>query len=267
MAITTHPHATALVAVVLALCAAGCVGEDHPAFVPAGPSPASLRVDTKGLVDSLHQLAKISDATFPDVTRILFTDKDMEARAYVKGLMEEAGLKVREDAMGTIYGRYEGTDPSLPAVGTGSHTDAIPLSGLYDGCVGVLGAIEAMATLKRAGFKPARPMDVIMFTSEEPTRFGLSCLGSRAMAGTLTPERLDIALDENGTSFAEAAAKAGYGGGGSHADLLAATALSPQAYHSFVELHIEQGEASAGRGPCCRAARVQAYRAAGLCRC
>ena len=86
------------------------------------------------------------------------------------------------------------------------------------------------------------------------------------MAGTLTPERLDIALDENGTSFAEAAAKAGYGGGGSHADLLAATALSPQAYHSFVELHIEQGEASAGRGPCC-AARVQAYRPAGLCRC
>ena len=60
---------------------------------------------------------------------------------------------------------------------TGSHCDAIPLAGMYDGTVGVIGAIAALASLKQAGFKPKHPIDALMFTSEEPTRFGLGCIG------------------------------------------------------------------------------------------
>lgn len=90
--------------------------------------------------------------------------------------MREAGLEVREDPVGNIFGRLAGSS-NAAAVMTGSHIDAIPLAGAYDGTLGVVGGIAALAALKRAGVVPCRPLDVLMFTSEEPTRFGLSCVG------------------------------------------------------------------------------------------
>ena len=149
-----------------------------------------------------------------------------------------------EDSFGTIFGRLVGSEPSLPAVGTGSHTDAIPLSGRFDGVVGVLGGIEAAAALRRAGFVPRRSIDVVMFNSEEPTRFGLSCSGSRAMAGKLHAETLEALRDSinPNATFAQVVSAAGFGGadGDVHA-MLAAARLAPDAYASWVELHIEQG--------------------------
>eukprot|EP00879_Flechtneria_rotunda_P023202 GHRR01024533.1.p1 GENE.GHRR01024533.1~~GHRR01024533.1.p1 ORF type:complete len:391 (+),score=124.45 GHRR01024533.1:482-1654(+) len=164
----------------------------------------------------------------------------MQARQYVKSLMELEDLKVREDAMGNIFGTWQGSDPSLGAVLTGSHCDAIPLAGMYDGTVGVIGAIEALAALKRAGFKPKRNLAVMMFTSEEPTRFKLSCLGSRAMSGALTADVLDAKPDDNGTSFLQAANAVGYGAE-SHAAVLEASRTPKGSVDYFVELHIEQG--------------------------
>ncbi|KAF8068205.1 hypothetical protein HT031_001891 [Scenedesmus sp. PABB004] len=199
----------------------------------------------------------------------------MEARAFVKDLMASAGLAVREDAVGNIFGRWEGSDPSLGSVLTGSHCDAIPLAGMYDGTLGVIGAVEALAALRRAvrrstrgtaaagraarprargpcsrpaaadcrrpqGFKPKRSLEVMMFTSEEPTRFKLSCIGSRAMAGALSAETLDAKRDENGTTFLQAANAAGYGGS-SHQAVLDAARTAPGVVDYFVELHIEQG--------------------------
>ena len=107
----------------------------------------------------------------------------------------------------------------------------------------MLGGIAALRALRGVGFVPRRPIDVVMFTSEEPTRFGLSCAGSRAMAGALTPAALAALRDKNGTGWLAAAAAAGYGGGGgeqSEAGVLAAARLRPGALASFVELHIEQ---------------------------
>lgn len=156
--------------------------------------------------------------------------------------MEAAGLMLREDSFGSIFGRWEGSEPHLPAVGTGSHTDAIPLSGRFDGVVGVLGGIEAVAALRRAGFSPRRSIDVVMFNSEEPSRFGLSCSGVRAMAGLLSAERLRSLRDSlSNDTFAQVASAAGFGGGEGEDAMLAAARLSPDAYASFVELHIEQG--------------------------
>ncbi|WIA31131.1 hypothetical protein OEZ86_001151 [Tetradesmus obliquus] len=201
---------------------------------------AKLDVKASKVVENLQVLASFSDDPFPAVTRILFTPKDMEARAYVKSLMTEIGLEVREDAMGNIIGRWQGSDPALGSVLTGSHCDAIPLAGMYDGTLGVIGAIEALAALKRAGFQPKRSLEVMMFTSEEPTRFKLSCVGSRAMAGALAADTLDVKLDENGTSFLEAANAVGYGGE-SHQAILDATRTPKGSVNYFVELHIEQG--------------------------
>ncbi|KAM7279843.1 hypothetical protein ACFE04_006977 [Oxalis oulophora] len=108
-------------------------------------------VDALTLQKQIDDLATFSDAPSPAVTRILYSHNDVIARRYVKNLMGLAALSVREDAVGNIFGRWDGSEPELPAVATGSHIDAIPYSGKYDGVVGVLGAVEAINALKRYG--------------------------------------------------------------------------------------------------------------------
>jgi len=201
------------------------------------PNPV---VDTSALVDQIVKLAKLSDDPYPAVTRVIFQEHDLEARKFVKERMDEAGLKIREDPMGNIFGRWEGSDTSAGSVLTGSHCDAIPLAGMYDGVVGVLGGIEALASLKRAGFRPRKPLEVMMFTSEEPTRFGLGCIGSRGMAGALEAEKLRAVRDVNGSNFHEAARSVGYGGA-SMESMLEGTRVPEGRVSHFVELHIEQG--------------------------
>ncbi|CAM6011897.1 unnamed protein product [Sphagnum balticum] len=170
-----------------------------------------LFVDGHRLQQQIDELSSFSDTPAPSVTRILFTENDVAARRYVKGAMKEVGLLVREDAIGNIFGRWEGSIPGIPGVASGSHTDAIPYAGKYDGVVGVLGAIAAVRALKRIGFQPKRSIEVIMFTSEEPTRFGFGCLGSRMMANsTNIVEILKESFDAENVSFAEAAKEAGY---------------------------------------------------------
>ncbi len=122
-----------------------------------------------------------------DDSRIVFSDDDLRARAWLKSLAVEAGFNVREDAVGNTFIRWEGTEPELPAVATGSHIDAIPHAGMYDGTVGVLGALEAIRALKEDGVRFRRSLELVMLTSEEPTRFGIGCLGSRLISGTLDP--------------------------------------------------------------------------------
>jgi len=192
-------------------------------------------VDGAELQRRLGQLALISEVPAPVVTRVLFSEADLRGRAYVRRAAADAGLTVREDAVGNLFARWEGAEPSLPAVGTGSHTDAIPNAGLYDGVVGVLGGFEALAALRRSGFRPRRSLEVVMFTAEEPTRFGLGCLGSRLMAGSLTPEKARAMRDREGRSLDELRAAAGFRGA------LESVRLPSGCFHAFVELHIEQG--------------------------
>ncbi len=198
-------------------------------------APQKIAVDSAALSRRLQELARISEAPAPVVTRVLFSEADMRGRDYVRQSAREAGLTIREDAVGNIFARWEGSEPSLPAVGTGSHTDAIPNAGLYDGVVGVLGGFEALHALKRAGFKPRRSIEVVMFTAEEPTRFGLGCLGSRLMAGALPLEKARALRDREGRSLEELRAAAGCTG------TLESVKLPEGFYHAFVELHIEQG--------------------------
>jgi N-carbamoyl-L-amino-acid hydrolase len=194
-----------------------------------------LTIDAARLQGEIDTLATYSDAPAPAVTRVLFTPTELRARDYVRTLMREAGLTVREDAVGNIFGRWHAADDELPAVATGSHIDAIPFSGKYDGVVGVLGAIEAVRALRSAGFAPRRPIEIIMFTAEEPTRFKVGCLGSRALAGKLTPDMLLKLTDADGQPFDTVRRTAGYDGD------LSDVELSVGHYDSFIELHIEQG--------------------------
>lgn len=106
---------------------------------------------------------------------------------------------------------------------------------MYDGTVGVLGGLEAIRALQTAGWRPRRSIDVIMFTSEEPTRYGVGCLGSRLMSGRLAPTDAGKFVDEQGVTFEALRTKVGIGGE------LSDVRLADDAYHAFVELHIEQG--------------------------
>lgn len=244
-----------------------------PALAESVPDLAALDISGGAVVAQLQHLATFSDDPNPAVTRILFTGKhliqqnvtltikrfistttahfhfsssflenDLKARAYVKQLMQDAGLIVTQDSMGSIFGTLHAADGTTDTgvVATGSHCDAIPLAGMYDGTLGVIGGIAAIKALKEAGFRPARPLRVIFFTSEEPTRFGLSCLGSRAMAGTLSTDELAALRDVNGTSFLAAAAAAS-AGAKTVSETLAAARIPEGQLSAFLELHIEQG--------------------------
>ncbi|KAL8026382.1 hypothetical protein ABFX02_14G023100 [Erythranthe guttata] len=201
-------------------------------------SISSLSVHTQNLQRQIDELSSFSDTPAPSVTRVLYSEKDVLARGYIKKLMGLSGLSVREDAVGNIFGRWVGSQPELAPVLTGSHIDAIPYSGKYDGVVGVLGAIEAINVLKRSGFKPKRSLEVIMFTSEEPTRFGISCLGSRLLAGSEElKELLKKTVDSQNISFSDAATFAGY----TKNEDLSSVFLEKGSYSAFIELHIEQG--------------------------
>ncbi|XP_057783284.1 ureidoglycolate hydrolase [Salvia miltiorrhiza] len=200
-------------------------------------SSSSLSVDTETLQRQIDELSTFSDTPAPSVTRILYSEKDVQARGFVKNLLSISGLSVREDAVGNIFGRWVGSEPELAPVSTGSHIDAIPYSGKYDGVVGVLGAIEAINVLKRSGFKPKRSLEVIMFTSEEPTRFGISCLGSRLLSGSKElAQLLKRTVDGQNISFSDAAKFAGY----TNNDF-SSVFLEKGSYSAFIELHIEQG--------------------------
>ncbi len=184
--------------------------------------------------EELKKLATFSASENPSVTRILYTQQDLDARSYFIGLCEEADLKVRVDAIGNTFARWEGSDPSLPAIGTGSHIDAIPLSGMYDGTVGVFGGLEAIRLLQSEGFKPKRSIEVLLFTAEEPTRFFIGCLGSRMLSGQLKPEAAEKLKDSEGKFLNDVRESAGFKGD------LSSIVLDKNYYYAFVELHIEQ---------------------------
>jgi ureidoglycolate amidohydrolase len=123
-------------------------------------------------------------------------------------------------------------DRGLAAVATGSHIDAVPNAGKYDGVVGVLAALEAIRGLQRAGLKPERSIELVIFAAEEPTRFGIGCLGSRLLAGVLTPEQALQLTDPSGRLLTDWLAEI-YG----QPDDLQSVRLVPNSYSAFIELH------------------------------
>lgn len=169
-------------------------------------------------------------------TRISFSKEDKEARAYVTHLMaDEAGLKVRIDAAGNIIGRREGK-MSGPAILTGSHVDTVRGGGRFDGISGVVAAVESMRRFGELNIENLHPLEVVVFLAEEPSPFGLSTIGSRAMAGKLSDEQLSTLIDDTERSLAEAIAQ--MGGSPGQIDMARRSRDDTLAY---LELHIEQG--------------------------
>jgi ureidoglycolate amidohydrolase len=194
-----------------------------------------LQIDRERLTAELDALGAISQEAPPVVTRVVFTEADVRAREFAKKLCREAGLVIREDAVGNTFARWVGEDPGLEPVGTGSHIDAIPNAGRFDGTVGVLGGLEAIRALARTGWQPRRSIELVIFTSEEPTRFGIGCLGSRLLSGVLDQATASRYVDRDGITLDQARSAAGFEG------VLSSVPLPPAYYSAFVEMHIEQG--------------------------
>jgi ureidoglycolate amidohydrolase len=197
---------------------------------------AVLAIDPQRVQAEIDELAAISEAPAPAVTRVLFSERDLEARAWITAKCLDLGLSVRIDGVGNIFARWDGSEPGLPVIASGSHIDAIPNAGRYDGVVGVLGPLEAFRALKATGFVPRRSLELIVFTAEEPTRFGLGCLGSRLLSGALAPGVAAQLHDADKISLPDWLARMDWG----RADL-GSVRIRPGAYRAFVELHIEQG--------------------------
>lgn len=168
-------------------------------------------------------------------TRVLFTEPEIKNREYVKEEMRKLGLTVTEDAIGNIYATLPGSEPEIAPVFTGSHIDTVLNAGKFDGMAGVVCGMEALRLIKESGLKHKRNLTVVVYTSEEPTRFGLSCLGSRAMAGELTQEDLDKLKDAEGKSLRQVLEELHYDCG-----QLEAIRKKKGDVHAAVELHIEQ---------------------------
>ena len=194
-----------------------------------------VAIDGARLSAEIEELTAISDADAPAVTRIVFTPTDLKARRWLTARCERAGLQVRQDAIGNIFARWLGSEAGAPAVGTGSHIDAIPNAGKYDGVVGVLGGLEAIRSLQESGFRPKRSIELLVFATEEPTRFGIGCLGSRLLSGTMSADAARQLKDKGDATLEEVRRAAGLNGS------LEDVKLAGGYYKAFVELHIEQG--------------------------
>lgn len=189
-----------------------------------------------GLHANIASLAELNDdPAAGGITREVYTPTYALALERVSGWMREAGLEVRLDAVGNLYGSWAGTEPDAPRVLTGSHVDTTLNAGAYDGVLGVLGAIEAVHALRARGFTPRRTLEVVAWAGEEP-RFGTGCVGSRCAAGDLSRADLDRLADRDGVTMAVALREAGF-----NPEALRDAAIDPATVHALVELHIEQG--------------------------
>jgi allantoate deiminase len=199
-------------------------------------------VDGGRLWKRLRELAEIGEHQEGGVARLSFTPEERAAKDLVASYMREAGLAVREDAVGNLFGRREGRDPDAPTVLIGSHVDSVRNGGDFDGPLGVLGGIEIIQTMDEEDVETERPVEVVAFTDEEGARFSLGMIGSRAITGELSQEDLRHE-DQNGVSIAEAMRSAGL-----DPARIDEAARSSDSLAAYLELHIEQGKVLEGEG-------------------
>lgn len=174
-------------------------------------------------------------------SRHLWDDADRTLREWFTARATRQGLDVEQDRNGNLWAWWGGPGPD--AVVLGSHLDSVPGGGEFDGPLGVVSALDAVAILQAEGCVPTRPCAVVVFAEEEGSRFGVACLGSRLLTGTIDPDRVRALTGADGRTFAEVAAAAGADPAqlGAEPDRLARIGL-------FLELHIEQGRGLAGGG-------------------
>lgn len=198
-----------------------------------------MKVSAERLWDREQEVGEYGRDPRGGISRFAWTPEYREAAILLIKWMEEAGLKVRVDTVGNIYGRYEGMK-DLPPVLTGSHFDTVPMGGKYDGLAGVMTALEALQTMKETGYKPKRPIEMIAFINEEASQFLGGHFGSKAICGMLPHNFAAVSVDRNtGRTMKEAMLEYDMG---LEPDNFEGSFIKKEDYFAFIELHIEQGK-------------------------
>lgn len=193
----------------------------------------SLRIDGARLLQRLRDLGQFGALEGGGTNRLALSDADQAGRDWTVQQMRDLGMEVQIDAVGNVVATYAGTEADALPVMTGSHIDTVRTGGLYDGNYGVMAGLEVVATLRDAGLRTRRPIQVAFFTNEEGARFQPDMLGSLVMVGGMPlDEALDTRAVDNDARLGDELQRIGYAG--------TAPVGAPQV-HRFVELHIEQG--------------------------
>ena len=151
--------------------------------------------DERRIQANIDALKQISESGEGGITRIGFTSEYRDGAEYFKSQMEKAGLSVREDTIGNVYGRLEGTEMGRPAIVSGSHLDTVRCAGAYDGIAGAVCALEVARMLKESQIALKHPYEVMGIIEEEGTRFGQVLLGSKFTAGQFQDQDKDVIKD------------------------------------------------------------------------
>jgi len=200
---------------------------------PANSGPATtISINGKRLWDSLMEMAKIGATPKGGVCRLALTDLDRQGRDLFVKWAKEAGCTIKVDKMGNVFARRAGRDDTLAPVMTGSHADSQPTGGRFDGIYGVLGGLEVLRTLNDHKIETKHPIEVVIWTNEEGSRFAPAMVASGVFAGVF---KLDYGLsraDVDGKTMGEELARIGYAG---------SEPVGGRKIHAAFELHIEQG--------------------------
>ena len=185
-------------------------------------------------MERLDRLAEISESD-SHLTRRCYTSEHRRAANLIAAWMREAGMEVREDAVGNVIGRYDGTSADAPVIMIGSHHDSVVMGGKYDGPLGVLSGIDVVHSLHRRGIRLTNPVEVVAFSDEEGVRYQSTLLGSRGVAGTFDYSMLTH-RDKDGITLAKAMTDYGL-----DTDLIPTAARKKGDLLCYLEVHIEQG--------------------------
>ncbi len=192
----------------------------------------SIKVDGKRLWDSLMEVAKIGATPKGGVCRLALTDLDKAGRDLIVGWAKAAGCTVTVDTMGNVFMRRAGRVADAAPVVTGSHADSQPTGGRFDGIYGVLGGLEVIRSLNDHGIETEHPVEVVIWTNEEGSRFAPAMVASGVFAGVFSLEYGLSRKDVDGKTIGEELARIGYAGD---------VPCGGRKLHAAFELHIEQG--------------------------
>ena len=199
----------------------------------------TLQINEERLWNRLHQAGAVGADPAGGISRFSWEPAYKEGLQLLLRWMHQSGLETRIDTVGNLFVRLEGTDPDAPAVLSGSHFDTVPSGGLFDGLAGVMGALEALLTIKESGLAHKRPLEAVAFINEEATEFLGGTFGSKAICGMIPPDYpYHLKNHKTGQLLSDAMKAFGMG---VDPENIPASKIDPARYCAFIEMHIEQG--------------------------
>ncbi|WP_339226767.1 M20 family metallo-hydrolase [Oceanobacillus sp. FSL K6-2867] len=196
-----------------------------------------MSIDRAWLEEKLLELNLTDRMDVPEgFSRLSFSQEEKRAHQQFINIAQELGLETHQDEAGNQWAIWKAAGDDQPNIAVGSHLDTVYSGGGYDGVAGVLTGLAAIKQLKDLKFKPEKNIAIICFVSEESARFGVSTVGSKAIAGMLDKEEIASLEDKDGVTFKQAIDSFGVDW-----ESIEKAEVPTDKIESFLELHIEQG--------------------------